>query len=139
MAFKKICIIFFGSIAGALFCAFLYAVMVKLTSPPSDLASNLPLTMAIIDPFIITIGGLFGILSGLAVFLINCFILWHRNIYTSGIFILLMVSIEIIVVSLIRNTFEVWLFSYCAYFAALLIVRYSKFRIFENRPEMSLE
>jgi hypothetical protein len=139
MAFKKICIIFFGSITGTLFCAFLYAVMVKLTLEHGDEAHNLPLAIALIDPFMITIGGLFGTLSGLAVFLINCFFLWHRNIYTSGIIILLIVSIEIIVVSLVRNTFEAWLFSYCTYFVALFIARYSKFRIFENQPKISLE
>lgn len=135
MKFKKIGKIFLASMIGALFCALLYTVMLKLTLPPNDNAYDLPLILVLLDPFVITIGGLIAIISGLIIFPLNCILLWNRDLYNAGIFVLLIVSIEIIVIPLILPAPFAWLLSYFTYLAAILIVRFSELSIFDVKPE----
>lgn len=135
MKFKKTVKIFIASMTGALFCALLYTVMLKLTLPPSDNAYDLPLILVLLDPFVITIGGLIAIISGLIIFPLNCILLWNRNLYHAGLFVLIIVSIEIIIVSLIWRAPVAWLLSYVTYLVAIFIVRFSELSIFDAKPE----
>lgn len=123
--------LFVFSIISALFCAFLAATMVHLTLCPTDALYDRTVFQALSDPFVITIAGYVGLLSGLAAFPFCCFFLWNGNLKTSGLFVVILVSIEIIVLSILKDPDTAWLFSYLVLLSALAICRFSNLGIFK--------
>jgi len=123
--------IFVFSIMSTQFCAFLVATMVQLTLCPTDGAYNQTIFQTLSDPFVVTVASYVGVLSGLAAFPLCCFFLWNRDLKTAGSFVVILVSIEIIVVSLVRDANAAWLFSYIALLCALAICRYSNLGLFK--------
>src|SRR5712692_9680366 len=122
-----ILLICFGA---AFICAFVFIILFELSLPPSDAAYGKGLSI-FLDPFVLFGSITYATVAALIAFPIALFCLRGRKLLSSSVFLTAVVLLEIALVTPFKG-WRAFHYSFPALVGALLVCRYSKYKIFAD-------